>query len=187
VRIVAACNRDLSADVASGRFRADLFYRLNVFPIRVPPLRERREDITALANHFMQRIARKVGKPITRVHPETLRRLIAHDWPGNIRDLQNAIERAAVLADTPDLVVDWDLGPGVSGFANMAAAATAEGAGGSLQLVEKAHIIAVLRETQGVVDGPNGAAKRLKLTPSTTRFRMKKLGIRRADFEINGA
>jgi len=111
VRVIAATNRDLLADVRSGRFRSDLFYRLNVFPLRLPALRERAEDISVLANHFMQRMARKLGKPIEHIAPATLAQLNRYSWPGNIRDLQNTIERAAVLATGSELVVDWDLGP----------------------------------------------------------------------------
>src|SRR5215470_4527875 len=111
VRVIAATNRDLLADVSSGRFRSDLYYRLNVFPIALPALRERAEDISVLANHFMQRMARKLGKPIKRIAPSTLAQLNRYSWPGNIRDLQNTIERAAVLATGSELVVDWVLGP----------------------------------------------------------------------------
>src|SRR5262245_56755013 len=111
VRVIAATNRDLAADAEAKRFRSDLYYRLNVFPIDLPSLRERAEDIETLAVHFMQRMARKLGKPLRRIEPDTLAKLRAHSWPGNIRDLQNTIERAAVLSLDDTLVVDWDLGP----------------------------------------------------------------------------
>jgi formate hydrogenlyase transcriptional activator len=187
VRVIAATNRALLADVRSGRFRSDLYYRLNVFPVELPPLRERREDIAALATHFMQRIARKLGKPITKIAPLTVAKLREHSWPGNIRDLQNTIERAAVLAGGTELTVEWDLGPDLTQLSGAETARGAEAAGAlaeakTLEAIERGHIIATLRKTRGVVDGPNGAAQLLALNPSTVRFRMKKLGISRIDY-----
>jgi formate hydrogenlyase transcriptional activator len=200
VRIVAATNRDLAHDVAAGRFRNDLYYRLNVFPIEIPPLRMRRDDIPALVEHFMARASRRIGRSVTRIAPDTLARLVAYDWPGNIRDLQNTIERAAILSPGSELRVDWELGPvqrscltlaGASIAAPAAApgvhnerAAGGDGADASMRLhdIERSHFIAVLRRTHGVVEGPNGAAKLLNLKPSTTRFRMKKLGIRKEHY-----
>jgi len=188
VRVIAASNRNLQSDVASGRFRADLFYRLNVFPIDVPPLRHRVDDIPALAEFFMQRFARKMGKPLKRIAPETLARLKCHSWPGNIRDLQNVIERATVLSMGDALTVDWELGPvGASCFA---AAANSNGESKSeakpdslaLDEIERQHFISVLKKTRGVIEGENGAAKLLNLKPSTTRFRIKKLGITREQY-----
>ncbi len=195
VRVIAATNRDLKADVASGRFRADLFYRLNVFPIEVPPLRARREDIAVLAEHFLRRVARKLGKRITRIEPVSLDKLVRHSWPGNVRDLQNAVERAAVLADGAELSIDWDLGPGIDTHASPAieqpnapshradGSASADARATSLEEIERQHIIAVLRQTRGVIEGPNGAARLLDLKPSTARFRIKKLGISRAEYD----
>ena len=194
VRVIGATNRDLLADVGAGRFRSDLFYRLNVFPIEVPALRERAEDISLLANHFMQRMARKLGKPLERIAPATLAQLNRYSWPGNIRDLQNTIERAAVLANDSELVVDWDLGPpavsagpGIPGqiSAREAQPPPPRPAGGehqSLEAIEREHIIATLRKTRGVVEGPHGAAQLLDMNPSTVRFRMKKLSIGKADY-----
>jgi len=192
VRVIGATNRDLLGDVGSGRFRSDLFYRLNVFPIDVPALRERAEDISLLANHFMQRMARKLGKPLERIAPATLLQLNRYSWPGNIRDLQNTIERAAVLATGSELVVDWDLGPPAvpaAGAAGRTSAREAQPphrpAGGehqSLEAIEREHIIATLRKTRGVVEGPHGAAHLLDMNPSTVRFRMKKLSIGKADY-----
>ena len=190
VRVIAASNRDLQADVASGRFRADLFYRLNVFPITVPPLRERSDDIPALAQFFMERCARKLGKSLRGIETGTLAALQAHSWPGNIRDLQNTIERAAILSSGELLRVDWplDVGP-QSCFAAVApkeataAPALASNASSySLEEMERQHFIAVLKKTRGVIEGPHGAARLLELKPSTTRFRIKKLGIRREEF-----
>jgi formate hydrogenlyase transcriptional activator len=194
VRVVAASNRDLAADSRNGRFRADLYYRLNVFPIDLPSLRERRDDIPLLATHFMQRSARKLGKRLDRIGAASMQRLVAHSWPGNIRDLQNVIERAAILADGPELVVAWDLGPGTAPVAaapvNVAeapatVAPSADTSEGSLALqsLERRHIIDVLRRTRGVIEGPQGAARLLKLKPSTARFRIRKLGIGRSDYE----
>jgi formate hydrogenlyase transcriptional activator len=190
VRVIAASNRDLQADVASGRFRADLFYRLNVFPINVPPLRERSEDIPALAQFFMERCARKLGKSLRGIEAGTLATLQAHSWPGNIRDLQNTIERAAILSSGELLRVDWPLDAGpqscFAAVAPKAAAVTATTPGNgsvySLEEMERQHFIAVLKKTRGVIEGPNGAARLLELKPSTTRFRIKKLGIRREEF-----
>jgi formate hydrogenlyase transcriptional activator len=196
VRLIAATNRDLAVYSSNGRFRLDLYYRLNVFPIDLPPLRARREDIAILAEHFMQSMGRKLGKPLRRIAPDTLKRLTAHDWPGNIRDLQNTIERAAILASSEVLAVDWELGPpppaaganlapsnGV-GTAVIPVAADAELQ--PLEAMERSHIIAILRRTRGVVDGPKGAARLLALKPSTTRFRMKKLGITKSDYLDSG-
>jgi formate hydrogenlyase transcriptional activator len=189
VRVVAATNRDLAADSRTGRFRADLFYRLNVFPIELPPLRDRREDVETLAEHFMRRMARKLGKPLDGIDPETLRALKAYSWPGNIRDLQNTIERAAVLAPGPMLRVDWNLGR-VRMAAPLAQSSPpleqppAEPQ--SMQAVERGHMIAILKKTHGVIEGPNGAARLLNMNASTTRFRMKKLGITRADYSGTG-
>jgi DNA-binding NtrC family response regulator len=195
VRIIAATNRDLAADVAAGRFRADLFYRLNVFPIEVPPLRERREDIPLLAAAFMQRVAARLRRPPMRLAPGTMRRLMECDWPGNVRDLQNVIERAAVLAQGDELVVDWDLGasrsPGAPARDEPSAAApvraplqTAAPPAEVLSLedLERRHIVEVLRRTRGVIEGPHGAARLLDLKPSTARFRIKKLGISRSEY-----
>jgi DNA-binding NtrC family response regulator len=203
VRVIAATNRDLAEDSARGRFRSDLYYRLNVFPIELPPLRARPQDIATLAQHFMQRMARKLGKPLNRISPQTLARLQAHAWPGNIRDLQNVIERAAILAPGETLVVDWDLGPAARTSSPSAAAAAPEsfapaaslGRAGSngnasappdslaLDAIERNHFISVLRRTRGVIEGPRGAASLLNLKPSTARFRMKKLGISRTDYD----
>jgi len=196
VRVVAATNRDLAADSRTGRFRADLFYRLNVFPIELPPLRERREDIETLAEHFMRRMARKLGKPLDGIDPDTLCALKAYSWPGNIRDLQNTIERAAVLARGNVLRVDWILGRAEAAMAvpddtvGVASNGASQGQPAaepqSMQAIERGHIIAMLKKTHGVIEGPNGAARLLNMNASTTRFRMKKLGITRADYSADG-
>jgi DNA-binding NtrC family response regulator len=188
VRVIAASNRDLVADSRNGRFRADLYYRLNVFPIDLPALRERRDDIPLLASHFMQRAARKLGKRLDRIEPASLAKLVGHDWPGNIRDLQNVVDRAAILADGHDLVVDWPLGPAQprsnGAHADTAPPQESPAMPSSLQLRdhERQHFIEVLRQTRGVIEGPHGAARLLKLQPSTARFRIRKLGIQKSDY-----
>jgi len=192
VRLIAATNRDLAVHSRNGRFRPDLYYRLNVFPIDLPPLRARREDIGILAEHFMESMGRKLGKPLRRIAPDTLERLTAHDWPGNIRDLQNTIERASILASSDVLSVDWELAPpppaaGADvapgrGLATAVAPVPADSELLPLKAMERSHIITILRRTRGVVDGPKGAARLLALKPSTTRFRMKKLGITKSDY-----
>jgi len=183
VRVIAATNRDLAADSRNGRFRADLYYRLNVFPVFLPPLRERPEDIETLALHFMRRMGRKMGKVLTEIEPGALRALKAHPWPGNIRDLQNTIERAAVLAQGSTLRVDWKLDyPDSLPVPRQAVPEVREIESQSLQAIERNHIIAMLKKTRGVIEGPHGAARLLNMNASTTRFRMKKLGITRTDF-----
>lgn len=194
VRVIAATNRDLLADVAQGRFRVDLFYRLNVFPLTLPPLRERREDIGALARHFMVRVSRKLGRGFDSIDPASLQRLTTHAWPGNVRDLQNVIERAAVLSTGSELVVDWELGPppavptqaptaaDAAPITAHAAPVNGEPRTLSLEEIERQHIVAVLRQTRGVIEGPQGAAQLLHLKPSTARFRIKKLGIQRQEY-----
>ena len=185
VRIIAASNRDMEKAVQEGRFRADLYYRLNVLPIVVPPLRERRTDIPLLTTFFVERFARQFGKQITGVSQDTMDLLSRYDWPGNIRELQNVIERAVVLSRTPVLRLGTDLLP-------LRIASTAEEASkvgntslpddsvdSTLEEVEKRHIVRVLERTSWVIEGDRGAAKLLDLHPNTLRSRMKKLGIER--------
>ncbi|MES1173104.1 MAG: sigma 54-interacting transcriptional regulator [Myxococcales bacterium] len=186
-RLVAATHRDLGAMVSERRFRQDLYYRLNVFPIHLPPLRERKEDIPLLANQFMQKFAARMGKSVTHIAPESMARLVAHDWPGNIRELQNALERAVILAQEPALEVQ--LGdrltqrePSVPPPALRPALGSSPRSSGASTLwreVEKAHFLAVLERTNWVIAGPNGAAARLGMKRSTLNFRLKKLGITR--------
>ncbi len=173
VRVIAATNRDLEEDVRTGRFRTDLFYRLNVVPLRMPALRERREDIPALAMHFLDLYARRLGRPLRGFTPDTMRRLEAYDWPGNVRELQNVVERLCVLAT----------GPMVSGEPTVtlpsASGRQDRPSGDSLRAVEKRHIEATLEAAAGRIEGADGAAARLGLAPSTLRARMRKLGIQR--------
>jgi formate hydrogenlyase transcriptional activator len=189
VRIIAASNRDLEKAVQEGRFRADLFYRLNVLPIVLPPLRQRRSDIPLLTTFFVERFARQFGKQITGIAQDTMDLLSRYDWPGNIRELQNVVERAVVLSRGSVLRLGADLLP----TPNAAMASTDEVAelnplfshdatsdSSSLEQVERRHIQSVLQKTDWVIEGDRGAAKILDLHPNTLRSRMKKLGIERA-------
>ena len=171
VRVIAATNRDLAEMVNDGAFRSDLYYRLNVFPIHVPPLRERRADILALAESFLGGCARTLGKALLGISEESMARLTSYDWPGNVRELQNVIERAAILARSEMVEVD-------PFYASQIATATGP-AGETLEEVERAHITSVLERTNGVIEGTNGAATILNLHPNTLRSRMRKLGIKR--------
>jgi formate hydrogenlyase transcriptional activator len=193
VRVIAATNRRLEDEVAAGRFRSDLFYRLNVFPVEVPALRARREDIPALVEHFIERFGRKFGRRISGLAPGVLDTLMTHDWPGNIRELQNTIERAMISSPGDLLTIDWELNGHARAGAPVATAGPAPGAvpvavasappaGDTLVEVERQHIIAVLKRTAGIIEGPKGAAKLLDMKPSTARYRMKKLGIRKSDY-----
>ncbi len=171
VRVIAATNRDLEDMVQQNTFRTDLYYRLNVFPIRIPPLRERTQDIPALARHFLARYAKQLGRPILDFAPGALARLERYHWPGNVRELQNVIERSVVLTHGSVLALDERLG--------LEPEAIGEGGRGTLEEVERAHILRVLAEAHWVIEGPQGAAAILDLGPSTLRYRMQKLGIRR--------
>ena len=174
VRIVAATHRDLEGMILEKQFRSDLYYRVNVFPIRVPPLRERPEDIPLLVEHFVQEATRRMHKTIDTIPSETVDALIQYRWPGNIRELENVIERAVILSPGPVLRLSHrDLKsrvmPGQGRDRNQ-----------TLEEVERNHILATLKETRWVLSGPNGAATRLGLNRSTLYFRMKKLGIVRS-------
>jgi len=173
-RLIAATNRDLEQLVATQQFRQDLFYRLNVFPIVVPPLRERREDIPVLVRHFAQQFSRRMKKSIETIPAEAMAALTSYDWPGNIRELQNLIERAVILSRGPTL----DIPLQSLGAARAASvAATLEPGASTLEAAERRHITAVLDECDWVVGGPSGAAVRLGMKRSTLQFRMSKLGI----------
>jgi PAS domain S-box-containing protein len=172
VRVIAASNRNLEEEAAAGRFRADLFYRLNVLPLHVPPLRERSEDIRQLVGFFLTRFSQRFGKKPNVVSEETMERLVRYPWPGNVRELQNVIERAIVLSKGPELELHDAIAPRGS--------QSEAGKTASLEEVERSHILAILQETEWVIEGPKGAAQVLKLHPNTLRSRMGKLGIRRA-------
>jgi transcriptional regulator with GAF, ATPase, and Fis domain len=182
VRIIAATNRDLQQEVDAGRFRSDLFYRLNVFPVRVPPLRERREDVPLLVMYFLEKFSKKLGKSITSVPAGVMQRLVDYDWAGNIRELQNVIERAIVLAPSGASTLSSSLLP-VSGQEDLnedAEAGFPDGNGASdIREIERKHILSVLEQTAWVIEGPRGAARALNLHPNTLRSRLKKLNIQR--------
>ncbi len=170
VRVIAATNRDLAADVQAQRFRADLFYRLSVFPVAVPPLRERITDIPILTTYFVTQLAAAVGKRIDEIDAGTMERLTRYGWPGNIRELRNVLERAVILSDGRTLQVD---DRELRSHAGRAATASV-----SLADMEREHIASVLKQTGGAIAGPEGAAAILGLPPSTLRSRMERLGIK---------
>jgi formate hydrogenlyase transcriptional activator len=169
-RLIAATNRDLKAMVEAQEFRSDLFYRLNVFPIYVPPLRERREDIPFLVRHFAQHFARNMAKEIDTISTEIMNVLVHYPWPGNIRELQNVIERAVILSKGPALNVS---------LADLKSKTLDSNSVATLEEIERRHILAVLEQTNWVFAGPNGAAARLGIKRPTLQFRMQKLGISR--------
>jgi len=186
VRIIAASNRDLEKAVQKGQFRADLYYRLNVLSITAPPLRERRSDIPLLTPFFVERFARQFGKQINGVAQDTMELLSNYDWPGNIRELQNVIERAVVLLQGPVLRLGSDLLPTRNAaqaeeVASLSNAHSVESAHSTLEQVEKRYILNILEQTSWVIEGDRGAAKILDLHPNTLRSRMKKLGIDRSN------
>ena len=183
VRVIAATNRDLARAVTDGTFRSDLFYRLNVFPVELPPLRARAEDIPAFVHYFVARYATKIGRRIERIGRDTMERLIAYEWPGNVRELENVIERAMILSPGPELEVASELlpnpSPAVLGPQLRGPSAVPVGDSVPLEALEREHIVAVLKRTGWRIEGPHGAANILEMNPSTLRSRMKKLGIRR--------
>jgi transcriptional regulator with GAF, ATPase, and Fis domain len=168
VRVIAATNRDLAKLVAHGQFREDLYYRLNVFPIAVPPLRERREDIPLLVWTFAKQFGKAIGKPVERIPQDTMDALRAYPWPGNIRELKNVIERAVILSESSTLRVQTEPVPGAAaaGLPTLAAA-------------ERGQILAALEQTSWRIRGPAGAAALLGLKPTTLESRIKKLGLKR--------
>jgi formate hydrogenlyase transcriptional activator len=188
VRVIAATNRNLEEAMKAGLFRSDLFYRLSVFPIELPPLRQRRPDISQLVGFFIARFSKRLGKKIDGVSKDSMEKLMNYAWPGNIRELQNVIERAMILSKESTLRLDSDLMP----LAASAKAADpvanvpqqphvdleASAPLPTLNEVDRNHILAVLEHSGGIVDGPNGAARILNLHPNTLRHRMNKLGIK---------
>ncbi len=169
VRVVAATNRNLQAEADAGRFRADLFFRLNVFPVTVPPLRQRPSDIPLLAEHFLNLFAERHTRAVSRIPPRVLSAMTAHPWPGNVRELQNVIERAVIVSDGPELAFDpgWLVG------------ATAAETAKTWAEQERRRILDALRAAGGRVYGPGGAAHRLGLNPTTLYGKMRKHGISR--------
>ena len=174
LRLIAATNRDLARSVAEKEFRSDLFYRLNVFPIRLPSLRERREDIPLLVRYFVQKFARGMDRGIETVPSETMDTLVNWHWPGNVRELENFIERSVILTEGTALRAP---------LADLQAESPSSGAAEhSLEGAEREHIIRVLRETRGMISGPTGAARRLGLKRTTLQSKMQRLGITRRDY-----
>jgi transcriptional regulator with GAF, ATPase, and Fis domain len=169
VRVIAATNRDLGAEVKAGRFRADLYYRLAVFPITVPPLRDRRSDIPALVENIVRELSSRHGRSVTRIRPSILRALAAHSWPGNVRELRNVIERSVIASEDDDLAFDpgWLVGASVAETAKTWASE------------ERQRIVDALHAAGGRVYGPGGAAHRLGLNPTTLYGKMRKHGISR--------
>jgi transcriptional regulator with GAF, ATPase, and Fis domain len=183
VRVIAATNRDLRADVAAGRFRSDLYYRIAAFAVRLPPLREREGDTEVLAKHFLHLESRRARRPITGLSATTLARIRAYTWPGNVRELRHAIERACIVCSGSTLQAEhFDLPP-PERAAQRADHATASEPWHpltslpSLREVERQHILTVLQTCRGVIEGKSGAARLLGIPPSTVRYRMRKLGI----------
>ncbi len=176
VRVIAATNCDLPSAVGSGAFRLDLFYRLNVFPIHVPPLRERPEDILLLAKYFVERYAAKSGKRIRRVEKRTAELLEGYSWPGNIRELQNVIERAMILCDSDTFFVEEAWLQPESGHP--------VGLQPSLMNQERELIEAALAQTSGRISGPDGAARRLGVPPTTLEYKIKSLRIDKYQFRV---
>jgi transcriptional regulator with GAF, ATPase, and Fis domain len=174
VRLVTATNRDLGAAMQQGRFRPDLFYRLSVFPIQLPSLRERREDIPLLVWYFIQLRQRELGRSVERVPRAAMEALCAYDWPGNVRELQNVVDRALILSSGPVLRLEEALGlPATADDERPSAPSEA------LHDIERAHLASVLDRCQWTLEGPGQAADRLGLKPSTLRDRMRKLGLSR--------
>jgi len=174
-RLIAATNRELQKMVEQRKFRADLFYRLNVFPIYVPALRERSEDIPLLVHHFAQRFARRMNRTIETIPAETMAALTRYPWPGNIRELQNLIERAVIVSHGPVLQVP------LQDLDNRIALRRDNEKDQTLEEAQRAHILTILKDTRWVLAGPRGAAARLGMNRSTLQFRLKKLGIVRPD------
>jgi PAS domain S-box-containing protein len=186
VRVIAATNRDLQAETRAGRFREDLYYRLNVFPIHVPPLRERIEDVGILAESFVRTFCNKSGRDVLQLTPDSIRRLRAYHWPGNVRELQNIIERAVILSAGPALILDETLPPAAVPAAEVFTTTTGSSHEPSmprtdqqLRELETANILQALERCGWKISGESGAARMLGLPPSTLSSRMKALGIRR--------
>jgi transcriptional regulator with GAF, ATPase, and Fis domain len=171
VRIIAATNRDLQSEVSKGKFRSDLFYRLDVFPITIPSLRQRKEDIPVLIRSFVADCSQKYGKTLDHISKADMQRLIDYPWPGNIRELKNVIERAAITSNGSTLKLDWFLHDKPTDTLSLSPV--------SLEQIEKEHILKIMEESGWRINGDHGAAERLGMHPNTLRSRMKKLGILR--------
>jgi transcriptional regulator with GAF, ATPase, and Fis domain len=174
VRLIAATNRNLAKMVAAYEFRSDLYYRLRVFPMEMPPLRERREDIPVLVNYFVHKHSRRMNRQIATVPTETMEALRRWSWPGNVRELENFMERAVILTQGPVLRAPLS--------ELKAPDETASEGNPNLENAEREHILRVLREAKGMIGGPGGAANRLGIKRTTLNSKMKKLGIKRSDY-----
>jgi formate hydrogenlyase transcriptional activator len=182
VRVVAATNRDLPTAIRAGKFREDLFYRLNVFPLALPPLRERTGDIALLVQFLVAKFSARVGRHIEAIEQDTMDRLTSYQWPGNIRELENVLERAIILSNDPVLRIDAEVfgaPPKPDSLVTLTTEQIEDPSAASLEGMERNHILAVLKRTNWVIEGAKGAAKILDLHPNTLRSRMKKLGIKR--------
>jgi PAS domain S-box-containing protein len=171
VRLIAATNRDLAVEVTKGRFRDDLFYRLNVFPITIPSIRQRKEDLPELINYFIDRKSEEYNKSLQQISKADLQRLTEYSWPGNVRELKNVIERSVITSSGPTLKLDWFLGE--SKPADNQPPET------TLEHIERTHIVKIMEECHWKINGENGAAEKLNMHPNTLRSKMKKLGINR--------
>lgn len=171
VRVIASTNRDLKTAMRNGRFREDLYYRLNAFPVTIPPLRMRVDDIPELVRHFIDKHARKLGKKFEATSKDTMQRLQTYPWPGNVRELEHVIERAVITSQEPvlELADSLEQDPIKEGAASLV----------GYDAMAREHILQVLQKTRWKIDGEGGAAAILGLKPSTLRFRMNKLGIKR--------
>ena len=174
VRLIAATNRDLAQSIATQQFRSDLYYRLSVFPIRMPALQERKQDIPLLVRYFVQHFARRMKKQIETIPAETMNALVNWTWPGNVRELENIIERSVILSQGPILTVP---------LSELSLSPQDSLNDGTLENLRRETIVRVLRETGGVLSGPRGAAARLGLKRTTLQSRMQKLGISREEYE----
>ena len=178
-RVIAATNRRLNEAVAAGEFRSDLYYRLNVVPMEVPSLRERKDDIPLLTAFFLAGLSRKFGRPVKSVSQGAMARMLEYQWPGNIRELENVLARAVVLSGTPVLNLETLALPLEARHQDPPPQVAAAVESPTLESAERRHVLGVLESTHWVVEGPRGAAKQLGLHANTLRSRMKKLGIRR--------
>ncbi len=182
VRLIAATNRDLKLEVEAGRFREDLYYRINVFPIELPPLRARRDDVPLLVEHFVTKHAAKLNKLVTTIPTPIMQVLRAYDWPGNIRELENVIERAMILSPGSSLELAPNalaLAPELQTTAQATSPATSPAQ--TLEEVERNYLFTVLEQCQWVINGPKGAAEIVGLHPNTLRHRLQKLGLSRPE------
>ncbi len=175
VRVIAATSKDLAKEVKEGKFRSDLWYRLNIFPIFVPPLRDRVDDIPLFIEYFSGKHKKRVGKKIKSASPETVRLLQGYSWPGNIRELNNVIERAVIMSSGGNLKVELPLNPGESSVCS-----DQENLAQVMEKIERERILKALEGSDWIIGGPNGAARRLGFTPSTLRYRLSKLDIKRS-------